>query len=137
MTIDWNNLKPGDALPAHDAGPITRTVLGLYAGGSGDHNPMHIDSDFVKKGGMTDVFAHGMLSMAYLAQLLTRHCRPERIRTYGVRFAAITPVNSRVSCHGKVLEKFETDGEKRLRLELQTVTEKGLVTLQGEAVVAI
>ena len=137
MSTNWNTLKVGDSLPQLEAGPITRTVLALYAGGSGDHNPMHIDSDFVKKGGMPDVFAHGMLSMSYLAQLLTQRTRPENIRSYNVRFASITPVNARVTCQGKVLEKFEADGEKRVKLELQTVTDKGAVTLQGEAVIAI
>lgn len=137
MTMQWNDIKVGDALPTPDAGPITRTVLALYAGGSGDHNPMHIDSDFVKAAGMPDVFGHGMLSMAYLAQLLTKQFRPEQIRSYGVRFASITPVNVKVICLGKVLEKFESDGEKRIKLELKTVTDKGAVTLQGEAVVAI
>lgn len=137
MSTNWKELNVGDTLPAQDAGPITRTVLALYAGGSGDHNPMHVDSDFVKKGGMPDVFAHGMLSMAYLAQLLTQKARPEKIRSYGVRFASITPVNAKVSCHGKVVEKFEVDGEQRVRLELQAVTEKGTVTLQGDAVIAV
>jgi acyl dehydratase len=137
MSMSWSDIQVGEMLPSHDAGPITRTVLGLYAGGSGDHNPMHIDSDFARKGGMPDVFAHGMLSMAYLAQLLTARFKPEQIRSYGVRFSAITPVNARVTCRGKVVEKFQSEGENRLRVELQTVTDSGVTTLQGEAVVAI
>lgn len=137
MDAKSNALGVGDALPAREAGPVTRLVLALYAGGSGDHNPMHVDSDFAKKGGMPDVFAHGMLSMGYLAQLLTARFRPEQIRNYGVRFTAITPVNARVTCRGKVTDKFEVDGEQRIRIELQTVTDSGIVTLQGDAVIAI
>ena len=71
------------------------------------------------------------------AQLLTARFRPEQIRSYGVRFAAITPVNARVMCTGKVVEKFQAEGENRLRLELQAKTDTGSVTLTGEAVVAI
>ena len=137
MTMTWETVKVGDALPAHDVGPISRFVLALYAGGSGDHNPMHVDSDFAKAGGMPDVFAHGMLSMAYLAQLLTARCRPEQIRSYSVRFSAITPVNARLTCKGIVVERFEAAGERRLRLQLETVTDRGLVTLQGDAVIAV
>lgn len=137
MNKHWNDIQIGEALPAHEAGQITRLVLALYAGGSGDHNPMHVDSDFVKKGGMPDVFAHGMLSMAYLAQLLTVRFRPEQIRSYGVRFSAITPVNARITCGGKVVEKFEVNGENCIRLELQTTTDEGRIALQGEAVVAV
>jgi acyl dehydratase len=134
--MNWETVQVGDALPPREAGPISRLVLALYAGGSGDHNPMHVDSDFAKQAGMPDVFAHGMLSMAYLAQLLTSRFRPEQIRGYNVRFAAITPVNARITCTGNVTEKFEADGERRLRLQLQAVTDGGAVTLQGDAVVA-
>jgi acyl dehydratase len=135
--MDLKTLKVGDSLPTHEVGPISRFVLALYAGGSGDHNPMHVDSDFAKAGGMPDVFAHGMLSMAYLAQLLTAHVKPEQIRSYGVRFASITPVNARLTCKGTVIETFQVDGEHRLKLQLQTVSNAGAVTLQGDAVVAV
>ncbi len=46
---------------------IRRRTLALYAGASGDHNPVHIDTDECHAVGIPDVFAHGMLSMAYLA----------------------------------------------------------------------
>jgi acyl dehydratase len=137
MALNWNTVQIGDALPSRELGPISRLVLALYAGGSGDHNPMHVDSDFAKQGGMPDVFAHGMLSMAYLAQSLTTLVRSEQIRSYSVRFASITPVNARITCRGNVVEKLEAEGERRLRLQLQAVTDGGIVTLQGDAVVAI
>ena len=86
---------------------------------------------------MPDVFAHGMLSMAYLAQSLTTLFRSEQIRSYSVRFASITPVNARITCQGSVIEKLEVEGEKRVRLQLQAVTDGGIVTLQGDAVVAV
>ena len=54
--------------------PITRAKLALYAGASGDHNPMHIDSDFAKKAGFPDVFSHGMLVMGLLGQAFTDAC---------------------------------------------------------------
>jgi acyl dehydratase len=45
-----------------DAPQITRATLALYAGASGDHNPVHIDIDAAHAVGIDDVFAHGMLS---------------------------------------------------------------------------
>src|ERR1700720_167590 len=69
---------------------ITRAQLALYAGASGDHNPIHIDIDFAKQAGMPDVFAHGMLSMAYLGRLLSNWVPQEAIRSFAVRFVAIT-----------------------------------------------
>ena len=65
------DIQVGTAIPELVMPPISRYTLALYAGASGDHNPIHIDSDFAKKAGMPDVFAHGMLSMAYLGRMLT------------------------------------------------------------------
>ena len=62
----YNDLNIGDNIPSLVKRPINRTTLALFAGASNDHNPMHIDIDFAKKSGFDDVFAHGMLVMAYL-----------------------------------------------------------------------
>jgi len=137
MTITYESVKVGDDLPEHTSAAISRHTLALYCGASGDHNPMHVDIDFAKKFGMPDVFAHGMLSMAFLAQLLTKWVPQERIRHWGVRFTAITPVHARVICTGKVVEKFEKDGEKRVRLEINAKTDGGLHTLAGDAIIAL
>lgn len=131
------SLKVGDKLPPVTTQPISRYTLALFAGGSGDHNPMHVDTDFATSFGMPDVFAHGMLSMAYLAQVLTRTFPQDRIRAYGVRFAAITPVKATVTCTGEVVEIFEEAGEQRARLALTATIDGGVVTLQGDAVVAL
>lgn len=136
-TLNWNEITVGHELPTHECGPISRWVLAMFAGGSGDHMPVHIDIDAAKKFGMEDVFAHGMLSMAYLAQLLLKFTKQENIRKYAVRFTSITPVNARVGCSGKVLEKFEAEGERRIRVAIQTKIDDGTVTLEGEAVIAV
>lgn len=135
--IRWDDMSVGDALPAHQAGPVTRTVLALFAGGSGDHNPIHIDLDFARKYGADDVFAQGMLSMAYLSQLLTRWVPQEYIRSFGVRFSAITPVHANIFCTAKVTEKFNDGDEKRVRISLSARIDDGTDTLLGEAVVTL
>ena len=70
-TPKFDSVAVGDQ-PIHlEADPISRTTLALYAGASGDHNPMHIDIDYAKAAGQSDVFAHGMLSMAFLGRAVT------------------------------------------------------------------
>ncbi|HEY5852842.1 MAG TPA: MaoC/PaaZ C-terminal domain-containing protein [Aldersonia sp.] len=123
-------MKPGDTLTL-EAPKITRTALALYAGDSGDHNPVHIDVDACHAVGIPDVFAHGMLSMAYLGRLLTDQFAQERIRSFGVRFSAITPVNSTPTCTGTVVDV--TDG--LARLDLTATLPDGTATLRGSAVV--
>lgn len=134
---EHNPLQVGDTLPAFTTEPVSRLTLALYCGASGDHNPMHVDIDYARAGGAPDVFAHGMLSMAYLGRLLTNWVPQQQLREYGVRFVAITQVGDAISCSATVTELFEQDGERRARLSLQTTNQHGQVKLTGDAVIAI
>ena len=60
----FDSVQVGDALPPLQLPPVDRTTLALFAGASGDHNPIHIDIDVARRAGMPDVFAQGMLGMA-------------------------------------------------------------------------
>src|SRR5437868_9013845 len=131
----FDSLKVGDAIPVLTTKPISRTTLALYCGGSGDHNPLHVDTDFAKKAGLPDVIAHGMLSMAYLGRAVTNWVPQKHVRSYSVRFAAMTQVHDVVTCSGRIAEKMTVDGENCVRLELEAKTQGGTVTLQGDAVV--
>ena len=136
-TPTFDSLAVGDTLPPLALPAINRTTLFLFGGASGDHNPIHIDIDFARKAGMKDVFAHGMLSMAYLARALTEWVPQRRILSYGVRFAAITHLGDRVQCSGKVVEKLTHAGRPCARIELTAAKASGEVTLAGEALVAL
>ncbi len=127
----------GYEIPALQLPPISRHTLALYCGASGDHNPIHVDSDFAKKAGMPDVFAHGMLSMAYLGRMLTNWQPQSQLRSFSSRFAAITQLRDVISCTGTVVELFEVEGESRARLEISAAKASGEQTLIGEAVVAL
>jgi len=136
-TATTKHLGVGDR-PVHKSfPPISRHTLALYCGASGDHNPIHVDLDFAKKAGFNDVFAHGMLGMAYLGQALTDAVVPSAIRSFSTRFSAITQLGARLTCEGEVVELLEADGEKRARLSLTAKDEKGEVKLAGEATIAL
>jgi len=135
--LDPGAVSAGDRLPDHVRGPITRGALALFAGASNDHVLLHIDSDYARESGMGDVFAHGMLSMAYLAQMLTGWAPQAALRQWNVRFTAITPLYATVTCSGEVLEVFEAAGERRARIKLQARTDQDVVTLEGEAIVGL
>jgi acyl dehydratase len=124
-------------LPEVQLGPISRATLALYAGASGDHNPVHIDSDFAKNAGLPDVFAHGMLSFGVLSQAVTRWAGVGRLREFGARFVSVTQVHDLITCRATILERFEADGEARLRLAVVATAQDGRETLSGDAVVAL
>lgn len=132
-----STIEVGTEIPALSSAPISRFTLALFAGASGDHNPIHIDSDFAKKAGMPDVFAHGMLSMAYLGRMLTSWQPQMQLRKFNNKFAAITNLRDVITCSGKVVEILEKNGETLARCEIKAVKADGEQTLIGEAVVAI
>ena len=96
-----------------------------------------IANGFARAAGMPDVFAHGMLSMAWLGRVLTNWVPQQDLLEYSVRFAAITHVGERITCAGKVVEKLERAGRRCVRVELSTTNQDGLLKLAGEAVLAI
>ncbi|MGT2470036.1 MaoC family dehydratase [Paraburkholderia terrae] len=136
-TLKFDDVEIGDTLPPLTLEPVNRTTLALFAGASGDHNRVHIDTDYARKAGMPDVFAHGMLSMAYLGRLLTRWVDQRQLREFGVRFVGITHLGHQVTCTGRIVDKFEAEGELRVKLEIQTANQYGEPRVVGEAVIAL
>lgn len=135
MTTDLSKAQVDDALPEVIFGPITRKVLALYAGASGDHNDVHIDTDFAKAAGLKDVFAQGMLSMAPYARVVTDWAGIDRLESLETRFIAITPVGATGRFSGKVTEEFEVGGVRKLRISLAAYIDGDVQTLGGEAIV--
>lgn len=129
-------LSVGDTLEPMTHNSISRTTLALFAGASGDHNPIHIDIDFAKSVGMDDVFAHGMLGMAYLGRFLTSIADQSNIRSYSVRFSSITQVGAKLKCTGKVKEITDTSAERLMTIELSATDQNNDVKLMGDAVIA-
>ncbi|WP_349605375.1 MULTISPECIES: MaoC family dehydratase [Cupriavidus] len=133
----YNDVKVGDKLPALALPATNRTTLALYAGASGDHNPIHIDIDFARQSRMPDVFAHGMLSAAYLGRLLTGWAPQAALRNVAIRFTGITHLGNQPTCTGEVVEKFEANGEKRVKVAIRSTNQYGEDKLVGEAIVAL
>ena len=137
MTVPtFESLKVGDEILALKIPPVSRHTLALYCGASGDHNPIHVDLDYAKSAGLDDVIAHGMLSVGYIARMLTDWVPQSAIRSINNRFTAMTYIGESVTCMGKVVEKFEKENEKLVRLEMQAHTPEAQ-TIIAEAVIAL
>ena len=132
-----STIEVGQELPPLTLPAVNRTTLALFAGASGDHNPVHIDIDFARRAGMPDVFAHGMLGMAWMCRLLTQWVPQSRLRKVDARFAGITQLGHVITCRGKVAEIVEHRGERCARIELSTSNQYGQVRIAGEALVAL
>ena len=133
----YDSVQVGDVLPTLQLPPVTRTTLALFGGASGDHNPIHIDTDFARRSGMPDVFAQGMLGMAWLGRVLTAWAPQSQLRRFDARFQGITHLGNAMRCSGRVVEKLEHNGEHCVRVELQSANQFGQTKIFGEALVAL
>lgn len=68
---------------------------------------------------------------------LTPPAIKRQLRQFGLRFTGTAALGHIVSYTGKVVEKFEAEGERRVKLELQTANQYGEVRTVGDAVVAL
>ena len=134
----FEDVSEGDEIPAVIHAPITKVQLVQYAGASHDYNLLHTDDGFAQMAGMPKgVIAHGMLSMGFAGQFLAGWAGAQNLRKVSVRFTAVTEPGDEVTAGGKVVKKYEEDGEKRILCEIMTTTQNGTVTTKGEGVVAL
>ena len=135
MNFNLDNASVGDKIPDLVIEPITRSTLALYAGASGDHNPMHIDLDFAKEAGMKDVFAHGMLIMAYLGRAVTNIVPQSNLKNFNVRFSSITNIGDILTCSGEVNKIEKNNSKKTIVLDLIVSDEFGDIKISGAATI--
>lgn len=60
---------------------LTAADIDRFADASGDHNPLHVDSDYARQAGFPDRIAHGMLLASYISAALA-HDLPGRGTVY-------------------------------------------------------
>ena len=130
-------VRVGDVLPELVLPAIDRTLLCRFAGASGDFNPIHVDIDFARRAGMPDVFAHGMLGMAWLGRLLTGWRPQSHLRSFSVRFVALTHLGNQPVLGGQVIELLEEGGQPLARVAVEMLNQYGQLKIQGEALVAL
>ena len=133
----YKSAKVGDKLPKLIIKPISRTTLALYAGASGDFNPIHIDIDYAKLSGLKDVIAHGMLIMGYLGRLLTNNIDQSQILEYGVRFSSMTYIGDTLYCNGMVTEIIKNSHNQNIKIQLSVFDQNDNEKLSGFSIINI
>ena len=131
--LAFDDVKEGAEAP-EVSHKLTRTDLVMYAGASGDFNPMHTDEVAAKAAGLPSVFGHGMFSAGLLAKAITDYVGVANLKSYKVRFTKQTwpdeVLTSRVVVSGKRTE----GGEQLIDLECSLSNADGEVKVAGEAV---
>ena len=133
----FEDIKIGDAIPSLTRPAISHLQLALYAGAGADHNPIHVDEQAAKAGGLPGIIAHGMLPLGFLGGLLTQWVPQKQLRSLSARFVAMAFPGDVITCSGKITGKREQAGEKLVELEIAAQNQKGENIQLGKAVVAL
>jgi acyl dehydratase len=131
--VTYDDVGEGDAGPAivHQ---LTRTDLVMYAGASGDFNPMHHDEVAAQAAGLPSVFGHGMFTAGLLATALTKYVGVGNLRSYKVRFTKQTWPGETLTTNVVVKEKRPNN---EVLLECSVVNQDGESKIAGEALAVL
>ncbi len=130
--LTFDDVAEGDEAPSvsHE---LTRSDLVVYAGASGDFNPMHTDEVAAKNAGLPSVFGHGMFSMGLLARALTDWAGPGNLAAYRVRFTKQTWPGETLTSTIRVTGKRDENGRKLVDVDASLANQDGEVKVAGSA----
>ena len=138
MALKASEINVGDEHEEVVVENLSRTQLVMYAGTSGDYNPLHTDDKFTTEvAGYPSVFAHGMLSMGLTGRMLTNYVGDGRLTNYGVRFTSQVWPGDSLTAKATVKEIREENGEQLVDLDLVTVNQDGTAVVTGHATARI
>ncbi len=129
--IYYEDINVGDEMPKLVKGPLQKLQHVMYAGASGDFNPLHTDDDFAKAVGLDGVIAHGMLIMGFVGQAITQWIPRKYLKRFGVRFAGMTKPGNTITVKGNVVEKRVDGNENIIKCEVLAQDENGDVKVTG------
>jgi acyl dehydratase len=134
MALSAKKLKVGDTHEEVVVDDLTRTQLVMYAGASGDYNPIHTDDLYTREvAGYPGVFAHGMLSMGLTGKMLTNYVGDGRLTKYGVRFTNQVWPGDTLTSRATVAELRKEGGQDFVDLVIETTNQDGKTVLTGTA----
>jgi acyl dehydratase len=117
---------------------ITEADIVMFAGLSGDFNPLHVNEEFCKQTVFGSRIAHGPLIYAIAAGLLFQlHLYDDTLIAFlgfdSLKFTKPVKPGDTVHARIKVLEKRETSHAERgvMKRQLQVINQRGEVVQEG------
>jgi acyl dehydratase len=116
----------------------TTMQLVMWAGASGDYNPIHYDKDFAQSRGLSGVIVPGQLTGAFLGQMMTDWIGEKgALRKLSCSYKGMSYPGEAITCKGKITKKYVQDGEHFVECSLWAENPKGEKTASGKAMVIL
>jgi 3-hydroxybutyryl-CoA dehydratase len=133
LGLSYDRLELG--MKASFSKTITETDVYLFAGISGDFNPMHVNEEFAALTPFGKRIAHGALAQSLIAPVLGTKLPGLGTIVVEVttRFRAPTFFGDTITAVAEVIEKIEA--KRRVRMSLLWTNQRGETVATGEALV--
>ena len=136
---DWDKIQIGDK--GYHGKTITETDLVLFAGISGDFNPMHVNEEYARNTKYGKRIVHGIVSVSLIAGVLGMKLPgPGTIHvSQKVDFKKPVFIGDTLTAVAEILEKFtKKEGKLRfLRIKTDVYNQNKEIVTDGEALVII
>ena len=113
---------------------ITEEDVFLFAGITGDRNPVHISKEFAAKTRFGERIAHGMLTAGLISAVFGMKLPGPGSLYVSQTLSFLGPVKigDEITARAEVMEVIS---EKRLKLKTQCINQRKEVVLEGEAII--
>ena len=120
-------INKGDVylLPAKN---VTQDMINHYADAAEDHNPLHVDPKFATTTRYGGTIAHGMLSVAFIQELMIRTFGKDWMESGSIEVSFMAPVRpgEAITTEAKVMKAVPVDGaESKLQVRMQVLCLNG------------
>jgi acyl dehydratase len=133
----FEDVEPGDQLPAIIKHPTVEQLV-MWAGASGDYNPVHFNKDIALSQGLPDVIVQGRLKSSFLCHLLTDWIGERGfLKKLACQHRGLDVPGNDLLCKGRVVSKYTKDGEHYVECEVWIENSQGQKTVRGSAVVIL
>jgi acyl dehydratase len=132
--VKLTELTIGDRHETPVVEELSRTQIVMYAGASGDYNPLHTDEVYATRvAGYPSVIAHGQLTMGLTAKVITDWIDDGQLSGFGVRFKRQVWPGDTLTATATVSAIEHQEGARIVELELSTVNQHGEPVMTGYA----
>jgi len=133
----YEDVTVGDEITPLVKQPTTRQLV-MWAGASGDYNPIHYDKDFAQSQRLPGVIVHGALTGSFLCQLITDWIGERGvICKFSCNYRGMNFPGEALTCRGKVTNKYAADDKHYVEFENWVENPKGEKTVTGRAVAIV
>ena len=114
------------------------TQLVMWAGASGDYNPIHYDKDYALAHGLPGVIVHGQLAACFLGQMITDWIgKRGMLIEFSINYRGMNLPGETITCRGTVSNKYIENDKHMVALKIWAENSKEEKTLSGTAVVIL